>query len=211
MARVHKSLNKSEYVRVAMEFVEELGLGQLTMRALGEQLGVDPTAVYRHFPSKEVMIEAMLDQMMAESAAIEPVGSSPRERIMSTALNLRSVFHAHPQLTTAFATAIGTYPNGLILTKRLVTELRTIGLKDDDLVQMYQTMESYVMGSATFEAGGNPSAFEQRAQRYRVINEPEFDVASTDSESVKHIAHRGFVLTLNLLVDESERIVAGYI
>jgi hypothetical protein len=120
------------------------------------------------------------------------------------------VFHAHPQLTTAFATAIGTYPNGLILTKRLVTELRTIGLKDDDLVQMYQTMESYVMGSATFEAGGNPSAFEQRAQRYRVINEPEFDVASTDSESVKHIAHRGFVLTLNLLVDESERIVASY-
>jgi hypothetical protein len=211
MARVHKSLNKIEYVRVAMEFVEEHGLGQLTMRALGEQLGVDPTAVYRHFPSKEVMIEAMLDQMMAESAAIEPVGSSPRERIMSTALNLRSVFHAHPQLTTAFATAIGTYPNGLILTKRLVTELRTIGLKDDDLVQMYQTMESYVMGSATFEAGGNPSAFEQRAQRYRVINEPEFDVPSTDSESVKHIAHRGFVLTLNLLVDESERIVAGYI
>jgi AcrR family transcriptional regulator len=66
MARVHKSLNKIEYVRVAMEFVEEHGLGQLTMRALGEQLGVDPTAVYRHFPSKEVMIEAMLDQMMAE-------------------------------------------------------------------------------------------------------------------------------------------------
>jgi hypothetical protein len=211
MARVLKSLNQSEYVRVAMEFVEEHGLGQLTMRALGEQLGVDPTAVYRHFPSKEVMIEAMLDQMMAESAAIEPAGDSPRERILSTALNLRSVFHAHPQLTTAFATAIGTYPNGLILTKRLVTELRAIGLKDDDLVQMYQTMESYVMGSATFEAGGKPSAFEQRAQRYRVINEPEFDVASTDSESVKHIAHRGFVLTLNLLVDESERIVAGYI
>ena len=211
MARVLKSLNQSEYVRVAMEFVEEHGLGQLTMRALGEQLGVDPTAVYRHFPSKEVMIEAMLDQMMAESAAIEPAGDSPRERILSTALNLRSVFHAHPQLTTAFATAIGTYPNGLILTKRLVTELRAIGLKDDDLVQMYQTMESYVMGSATFEAGGNPSAFEQRAQRYRVINEPEFDVASTDSESVKHIAHRGFVLTLNLLVDESERIVATYI
>jgi TetR/AcrR family transcriptional regulator, tetracycline repressor protein len=210
MARVHKSLNKSEYVRVAMEFVEEYGLGQLTMRALGEQLGVDPTAVYRHFPSKEVMIEAMLDQMMAESAAIEPVGSSPRERIMSTALNLRSVFHAHPQLTTAFATAIGTYPNGLILTKRLVTELRTIGLKDDDLVQMYQTMESFVMGSATFEAGGNPSAFEQRAQRYRVINEPEFDVASSDSDTVKQVAHRGFILTLNLMIDESERIVSAY-
>jgi AcrR family transcriptional regulator len=193
-----------------MEFVEEQGLAQLTMRALGEKLGVDPTAVYRHFPSKEAMIEAMLDQLMAQSAAIEPSGDSPRDRILSTALDLRAVFHAHPQLSTAFATSSGAYPSGLTLTKRLITELRAIGLQNTDLVQMYQTIETFIMGSTNFDGGGSSSSFEQRAQRYRVINEPEFDAASSNSESVREISHHGYVVTLNLLIDESERIVAGY-
>ena len=210
MPSLAKSLNRSEYVRVAMEFVEEHGLAQLTMRALGKHLGVDPTAVYRHFPSKEAMIEAMLDQLMAQSASIEPAGDSPRDRILSTALDLRAIFHAHPQLSTAFATSSGAYPSGLTLTKRLITELRAIGLQNTDLVQMYQTIETFIMGSTNFDGGGSSSSFEQRAQRYRVINEPEFDAASSDSESVREISHHGYVVTLNLLIDESERIVASY-
>lgn len=210
MPPLPKSLNRSEYLRVAMEFVEEQGLAQLTMRALGEKLGVDPTAVYRHFPSKEAMIEAMLDQLMAESAAIEPAGDSPRDRILSTALDLRAVFHAHPQLSTAFATSSGAYPSGLTLTKRLITELRAIGLQDLDLVKMYQTIETFIMGSTNFDGGGSSSSFEQRALRYRAINEPEFDVASSDTELVQEISHHGFIVALNLLIDESERIVARY-
>jgi len=210
MAPLPRSLNRSEYVRVAMEFVEEQGLTHLTMRALGEKLGVDPTAVYRHFSSKEALIEAMLDQLIAESAAIEPAGDSPRDRILSTALDLRAIFHAHPQLSTAFATSSGAYPSGLVLTKRLITELRAIGLQNTDLVQMYQTIETFIMGSTNFDGGGSSSSFEQRALRYRVINEPEFDAASSNGESVREISHHGYVVTLNLLIDESERIVAGY-
>jgi AcrR family transcriptional regulator len=210
MPSLAKSLNQSEYIRVAVEFVEEQGLAKLTMRALGEKLGVDPTAVYRHFPNKEAMIEAMLDELMAQSAAIEPVGDTPRDRILATALDLRAIFHAHPQLSTAFATSSGAHPSGLTLTKRLITELRAIGLKSTDLVQMYQTIETFIMGSTNFDGGGSSSSFEQRALRYRVINEPEFDVASSDTESVRQISHHGYVVTLNLLIDESERIVAGY-
>jgi AcrR family transcriptional regulator len=210
MAPLPKSLNRNEYIRVAVEFVEEQGLAKLTMRALGEKLGVDPTAVYRHFPNKEAMIEAMLDHLIAQSAEIEPAGDTPRDRILSTALDLRAIFHAHPQLSTAFATSSGAYPSGLVLTKRLITELRAIGLQNTDLVQMYQTIETFIMGSTNFDGGGSSSSFEQRAQRYRVINEPEFDAASSDSESVREISHHGYVITLNLLIDESERIVAGY-
>jgi hypothetical protein len=66
------------------------------------------------------------------------------------------------------------------------------------------------MGSTNFDGGGSSSSFEQRALRYRVINEPEFDAASSDTESVRQISHHGYVVTLNLLIDESERIVAGY-
>jgi AcrR family transcriptional regulator len=160
-----------------MEFVEEQGLTQLTMRALGEKLGVDPTAVYRHFPSKEAMIEAMLDQLMAQSAAIEPAGDSPRDRILSTALDLRSIFHAHPQLSTAFATSSGAYPSGLTLTKRLITELRAIGLKNADLVQMYQTIETFIKktldtdGRVAVRAEALQSAIKRNQQDQDRVNE----------------------------------------
>jgi hypothetical protein len=66
------------------------------------------------------------------------------------------------------------------------------------------------MGSTNFDGGGSSSSFEQRALRYRAINEPEFDAALSDSKSVQEIAHHGYVVTLNLLIDQSERIVASY-
>ena len=187
-----------------MDFAEREGIQKLTMRALGQLLDVDATAIYRHFPSKESLVEAMLDALLAESAATEPVGDTPQERIMSTAIGLRNVFHAHPQLTTAFATASGTYPSGLALSQRLITELRAIGVQGQDIVQMYQTIEGFIMGSATFDSGGSPDSFEQRARRYRYINEPEFDVASNDANYVRKIAEDAFIITMQLMIGRCE-------
>jgi AcrR family transcriptional regulator len=47
----HKhTLTRDDFVRVALEFVESHDISELTIRAIGKELGVDPTALYRHFP-----------------------------------------------------------------------------------------------------------------------------------------------------------------
>lgn len=60
------TLKPEDYVSAAVRFVDENGFAALTMRSLGEALGVDPTAVYRHFTNKDALISGVLDAVIKE-------------------------------------------------------------------------------------------------------------------------------------------------
>ena len=62
MAR-NRTLTKADFVEVATKYVDENGLNALTMRVLGDLLGVDATACYRHFRSKGALLAAMVDAL----------------------------------------------------------------------------------------------------------------------------------------------------
>src|SRR4029079_7952585 len=48
-------------VDAALEVANELGLAGMTMRRVGARLGVDPTACYRYFASKDDLMAAIAD------------------------------------------------------------------------------------------------------------------------------------------------------
>ena len=53
------SLNRNVIVHAALEFMNEHGLDKLTTRGLGESLGVEGPALYRHFQSKGELLDHM--------------------------------------------------------------------------------------------------------------------------------------------------------
>jgi len=66
----------------------EEGIGQLTMRRLGERLGVTAPAIYRHFRGKDDLIQALVDEANVSlvsylAAALE--GRTPRARLLRVA------------------------------------------------------------------------------------------------------------------------------
>jgi AcrR family transcriptional regulator len=56
------TLGEERILGEVLALVDERGLDALRTRALGHRLGVDPTAVYRHFRSKDELINALADQ-----------------------------------------------------------------------------------------------------------------------------------------------------
>lgn len=190
-----------------MSFVDEKGLSALTMRALGEQMGVDPTAVYRHFPNKENLIDAMLSALLGNAhAQLVEDDRSPREQIFNTIMTIRSEFERHPNLIPAFATSMGNIPNGLLLSRAMIQQLRKLGLKGEPLVRSYQMLESYLSGGSVIDTGGAPQTFEIRQARYRLLNDPDFDdVARTPSE-VERITREAFHTGVNVLIDYCESL-----
>jgi len=199
-------LSQSQYVQAATDFVDEHGLAALTMRALGARLGVDATAIYRHFPTKEALLDAILDNLLAPLVATPvPDGADPREALWEMLHQVWSEFQRHPNLPGAFATATGAFPNGLEYTRRIIGLLRALGLSGPDLVEGYQLLESYVIGSNIMNTGGNPSTWEIRQARYRFLGEPEFTTAASDPERVREVAHRAFLNGLELIFAELER------
>ncbi|HEY6797540.1 MAG TPA: helix-turn-helix domain-containing protein [Kineosporiaceae bacterium] len=67
------SLSPEIIIERALELTEREGAPALTMRRLGEELGVDPTAVYRYFRDKDELILACMDRIIENVyAAVQP-------------------------------------------------------------------------------------------------------------------------------------------
>jgi AcrR family transcriptional regulator len=59
-------LTRDRVLRTAMEVADAGGLETLTMRTLGQELGVGPMALYRHVANKDDLVDAMVDLVFAE-------------------------------------------------------------------------------------------------------------------------------------------------
>lgn len=202
MTQGRVTLTPADFVAAATSFVDEHGLDALTMRSLGEQLGVDPTALYRHFSSKDALISAMVDQMLGlivkkDASADE----SPRQQVKQQALRARQVFVAHPNLMSAFITSAGQMPNGLSLMKYTAEGLEAMGLRGADLVRCQQMLESVVIGASVFDLAGSPDHVEIRRLRYRALEHPAWDDQSRSVDDVAAITQTAFELAIDGLLD----------
>jgi TetR/AcrR family tetracycline transcriptional repressor len=66
-------LRKANVVDGALALLDTEGLDGLTMRKLGAALGVQAGALYRHFPSKDALLDAMAEKLL------EGVGDGPSD------------------------------------------------------------------------------------------------------------------------------------
>lgn len=205
MAEKREPLGPQKFIEAATELVDKHGIAALSMRALGAHMGVDATALYRHFPNKDSLVWALIDAMLGEIVA-EPdeVDLPPRERIVNLAMAMRNSFRDHPDLGLALIDSEGMSLNGIEISRRAIVALRDLGLAHLDLVRMYQAFEGFVMGSCVMDFSGSPHNFEIRRARYRFVNVPELDEAARKLETVEELAELGFMESLNSILDRAE-------
>lgn len=60
-------LNRQAYIDAAYEIIADIGVDKLSMRKVATHLGVSPMAMYKHFPNKEALLTATLDEMIARA------------------------------------------------------------------------------------------------------------------------------------------------
>ena len=54
---------RDQIAQAVMEIAAEQGAGALSIAAVASRIGVAPSALYRHYPSKDAMLSATLDRM----------------------------------------------------------------------------------------------------------------------------------------------------
>jgi AcrR family transcriptional regulator len=203
------TLTPGDFVRAATGFVDENGLEALTMRSLGDLLGVDPTALYRHFPNKDALLSAMLDDMLGTVLSRIPSADlPPRERLRRTLLGARQVFCQHPNLVMAFVGSSGRIPNGLALMRSGVAMLEGFGLEGRRLVMCMQMLEGLVIGTSVFDLTGAPQHQEIRRLRYRAVEHPAYDDLSRHVDNVEAVSEEAFAAALDGLLDVCERLAS---
>ncbi len=59
---------RADVLAHAVTLLDTHGLGALTMRRLGAELDVQPSAIYHHFASKQALLAAVADEILARGA-----------------------------------------------------------------------------------------------------------------------------------------------
>ncbi|MGW0770429.1 TetR/AcrR family transcriptional regulator C-terminal domain-containing protein [Streptomyces sp. NPDC002676] len=87
-------LRKTDIVDEALRFLDAEGLDQLTMRKLGAALNVQGGALYRHFPNKEALLDAVADKVVEGVGDGLPDAPWP-EQIHILGSRLRAAMFSH--------------------------------------------------------------------------------------------------------------------
>ncbi len=100
-------LSCARIVDAAVAYVDHDCLDSLSMRRLGAELGVEAMSLYRYFPSKAALLDAVVCRMLAEIAlpADDDAGRTTWEAdVRGYARSFRAACAAHPRLLPLLAT-----------------------------------------------------------------------------------------------------------
>ena len=149
------SLSSDLIVDRALELTEREGAAVLTMRRLGEELGVDPTAVYRYFRDKDDLVLACLDRLIDNAyTAIEPGLDRQDWRGVLHAVAEQSwrSCAAHPAIySMAFFRTTGG-PGERKMVELLLSTLAAAGLSPEQTVLHYRAYIDCILGLCGMKA-----------------------------------------------------------
>jgi TetR/AcrR family tetracycline transcriptional repressor len=192
--------------RAALVFIDENGVDALTIRALGQQVGMHHTAVYRHYRSKNELLRAVLALVVGDAfSQTGPLPEDPEKRLLAIVLGLRKALHSHPAVTVAYLLPVETLADTeavIEIQQMAVQALRELGLEGHELVVRYQMLESYAFGASVFDFGGAPDHITSRSRRHKMMADFEFTSLGASEERVDAVTESAFELGLITLVKE---------
>ena len=88
-------LTRDRVLRAAVELADERGIDALTMRALGQELGVEAMSLYNHVANKGDLVDGMIDLVFSEIDA-PAAGGDWKAELRKRAVSTLAALARHP-------------------------------------------------------------------------------------------------------------------
>ncbi|MFB9331117.1 TetR/AcrR family transcriptional regulator C-terminal domain-containing protein [Paenibacillus aurantiacus] len=204
-------LDRRRILDTAMQVLDEIGLKELSMRRIADQLQVKTASLYYHVKDKEELMQLLLDAICREMAW-PSTSLSWQEQIYQWAEQFRKVLLSHRDAVELFNLAIPSGYERLTQVEKLYQVFVTAGFSDLQVPWMASMLKNYVLGFAAEEARLQATAKNQYAsyedmeekadQFFRQLPEEQFPnmirlAAYTTKTNWDHEFHFG----LRVLID----------
>lgn len=145
--RLGRGLSRSRILKAALQLVDEEGLEALSMRRLGEALGVQAMSLYRHVKDKDDLLDGLQGAVVSEME-FPPLTGPLEERAITWTRALREALVRHPNTIPLFASRPVVDPEALVAVEAALAGLTEGGLGDHAALRLYQTMLAFALGHA---------------------------------------------------------------
>jgi len=144
---VREPLTRERVLRAALKLADEGGLGSLSMRKLGHELGVEAMAVYYHFADKDEVIDGVVDIVFAEIDV--PVAGAPWKAAMRRrAISVRDALLRHRWAIGLMEARAHPGPANLRHHDAVIGNLRAAGFDSAMVAHAYSVLDGYIYGFA---------------------------------------------------------------
>jgi TetR/AcrR family tetracycline transcriptional repressor len=156
--RSGRSVNAGDVLDVAGRIVERHGVDALTMRRLADELGVAVTSIYWHVGGRDVVLDGLVDRLLAEMEEL-PVGDgTPAERIASLTRSLRRALLERPHLVGLAHERDRTPAMFLPVQQAMALELAALGVRGAEAALALRALQVHVVSSVLMERAATRNA-----------------------------------------------------
>lgn len=143
-----RALTGDDVVQAAMRIADRDGLSAVTMQAVAAEVGFTTMALYRYFPSKDALIDAIVDAAWGAPPERSGPPGEWRAEVERWAWAKRAVMVSRPWLGELPFIVAPHGPNWLAWLEMAVEALALSGLGAADVFDMLHAIDGYVRGGS---------------------------------------------------------------
>lgn len=146
------SLSPERIVDGCIAMLDEQGPDALTFRRIGAYLGVDPTALYRHFRDKDELVLAVADRLLARTMENFTPSAHWRETLADMLVRTRLVYLAHPEAAVLSMARTTRRPAEMAGVEIILGALADAGFPPEEAVRYYRVLVDFILSWSGLEA-----------------------------------------------------------
>ena len=146
-ARRRTPLTRERVLQAAVRRADEGGIESLSMRKLGQELGVEAMALYHHFANKDDLVDSMVDLVFGE-IELPPTGGDWPTAMRQRAIAVRDALQRHRWAIGLMESRRRPGPANLRHHDAVIGNLRAGGFDIAMAAHAYSLLDSHIYGFA---------------------------------------------------------------
>jgi AcrR family transcriptional regulator len=214
-AETRTPLSRDRVLRAAIDLADDAGIDALSMRRLGQALGVEAMSLYNHVANKEDILNGIVDLVVSEFE-LPPPGSDWKAAIRRTAISAHEVLVRHPWAASLMLSPARVSPARLRYMEGILRSLREGGFSAEMTHHAYHALDSHISGFTLWEVHFqfDPEEFDASTFLDRLSADEhhyllEHAAVHMDNEARSPDDEGEFAFGLDLILDSLARIRAS--
>ncbi len=142
----HEPLSSDHILRAALELADEGGVEAISMRKIGQRLGVEAMSLYNHVANKDGILDGLVEVVLGEIEVPSP-DDEWKDGMRRRAASARDVFQRHPwAMALVESHSRNSGPQRLGYHDAVLGALLNAGFGDRLAMRAFSILDAYIFG-----------------------------------------------------------------